>query len=632
MLTELAIAGGALYVGRKFKRHQKKKKRTLFLQPGKVATNRLDIRPDTAAVATPHDLSLLRFVKYAAGYWLPYWRFLLLIIPALLIFRLYSLFFAFSLKNIIDSLLAARGSRPIILILSRLIIGFPIAATGLIVGQRMTAKVSANILNDIRLKMFEHLQRLPITFYQSNETGSILSHFSSDMDKIEEGISRRLIGGVINVLELSIVLPLSFLLDWHLALVTIITLPAMGVIVGRILPRLTASSYRLQNAKATTVQVVQETVSAPFEVKGYELQKPMIDRFQGQLVDLRGKSVEAIFLQALVESTSDLALLFNQLLVASIGTVLVLLAYISPGAMLAFLFLSSEIYNNLYYIADRVVPHMTVAMGGLQRIEDLLRQIPLLTDAAGAIDLPGMRQGIRFENVGFSYTGEQMHLHQINLAIPSGHYVALVGPTGAGKTTILNLLMRFYDPTDGRLTIDGHDLRQVTQKSLRAQMSAVFQDVFLFNTTIRENIRVSKPDATNEEIEAMAQAASIHDFIMSLPDAYDTLVGEGQGHLSAGQQQQIAIARAILRDPAILLLDEPTSSLDLETEAAILATIESLSKGHTVIFVTHRLQSVVTADRIFVLDAGQLVESGTHDGLLEQRGLYHQLWHQQGQP
>ena len=258
-------------------------------------------------------------------------------------------------------------------------------------------------------------------------------------------------------------------------------------------------------------------------------------------------------------------------------------------------------------------------------IEELLNEQPQVIDSPGAGTLPRLAQAIHFEDVCFSYTGQQAALNHVSFTIPAGHYVAFVGPTGAGKSTILNLLARFYDPTSGSVSFDGCDLRAVTQDSVRAQMGAVFQDTFLFNTTIRENIRLGRLGSTDAEVEAAAQLAEIDDFIAHLPDGYDTRVGEMGSLLSGGQRQRLAIARAILRDPAILLLDEPTSDLDPVTEAAINLTLRRLARDRTVIAVTHRLGAIQQADEIFVLDRGRLVEHGRHQELIAADGIYFEL-------
>jgi len=275
------------------------------------------------------------------------------------------------------------------------------------------------------------------------------------------------------------------------------------------------------------------------------------------------------------------------------------------------------------------VPGVVGGTVGLLRPEALRGQRPQVVGAPGAHPLPRLAREIRFADVTFSYNGGQSQLDHVSLTIPAGETVAIVGPSGAGKSTILSLITRLYDVTAGAVTIDGHDLRQVTQDSLRAQIGVVLQETFLFNTTVRENIRLGKLDATDAEIEAAARAAEIHDLIVSLPQGYDTPTGELGGLLSGGQRQRIAIARAILREPTILILDEATSALDPATEAAIIATLERLARKRTVLVVTHRLAAIQRADRIFVVDAGSVVEHGRHDELLDRRGLYYELWWKQ---
>lgn len=582
-----------------------------------------------AEMAAQRDMSLVGFIKYTITYWSPYWRTVVVIVPSLLAFRIYQTAFALSLRTIVDSMVIATGAPTIIFILVGLAVGFPVIAAAYILGQRLTANVSANILNDIRFKLFAHLQQLSISFYKNNVTGNILSRFSSDIDQIEKGVTRKAMDGLITFLALGINIPVLFLLDWRLAAISVAVIPLTSALLERVVPWSAYTTYQLQREKAKTVTIVQENISAQMVVKGYAYQNPMISLFQGRLDELRGKSVESTFSSAMVESLSILSLLFSQLVVTCAGGIFAIYGIMSPGSLVAYLSLLAVTHRELYDFAKRIIPNMISAIGGIQRIEDLLRELPQVTDAPHALDLPAFQREIRFDRVGFSYTGQQQQLKQLSLTIGAGRYVAIVGPSGAGKSTILNLLMRFYDINSGSISLDGHDLRAVTQDSLRAQIGVVFQEAFLFNTSIRDNIRVAKLDATDEEVMAAAKAAEIHDFIMTLPAGYDTLVGERGGRLSGGQQQRISIARAMLRNPAILLLDEATSALDLETEAAITATIESLAVGRTIIFVTHRLRTIVRADQIFVLEAGDVVECGTHPELLAHEGLYHRMWYTQ---
>ena len=313
------------------------------------------------------------------------------------------------------------------------------------------------------------------------------------------------------------------------------------------------------------------------------------------------------------------------------------------GSLLAAMTVTESFYFSYGQLANQRITQWVEAGVGLRRLDELWKLQRTVMDTPDALALPPFHHALRFEEVTFSYNGpENAHeedrrngqqqvrqLTDINLTIEAGQFVAFVGPSGAGKSTVFNLLMRFYDVTSGRITIDGHDLRDVSLASLRAQMGVVLQETFLFNTTIEDNIRIVKPNATKREVIAAAQAAELHDFILSLPDGYQTIVGENGGRLSGGQRQRIAIARALLVNPAILLLDEATSSLDVDTAAKVNATLRRVAQDRTVIMITHYLPAVVHADTIFVLKEGNLVEQGNHETLLAQAGVYSKLWQTQ---
>jgi ATP-binding cassette subfamily B protein len=282
------------------------------------------------------------------------------------------------------------------------------------------------------------------------------------------------------------------------------------------------------------------------------------------------------------------------------------------------------IVANLHALS-KVVPPMQRAAGGMLRIQEVLGAQEQVVDMAGARPLPPFSHAIQLHNVSFGYGDASPALAEVTATILAGESVAIVGSSGSGKSTLLGLLLRLHDPTGGSITVDGHDVRHVTQLSLRTQIGVVFQDSFLFDTTLRENIRLGKPDATDEEIEVAARDAGIHDFISSLPDGYDTPAGGGGGTLSGGERQRVALARALVRQPAILILDEPASALDAQSEASFHRTLQRLAKGRTVISVTHRLTSSVS-DRILVINAGRLVEEGSHCDLVALGGVYAELW------
>jgi ATP-binding cassette subfamily B protein len=303
---------------------------------------------------------------------------------------------------------------------------------------------------------------------------------------------------------------------------------------------------------------------------------------------------------------------------------------LSVGAWVGF---NTLLLNVGYAISTlaAVIADLIPATTGLRRIEELLNEPVRVVESPHPVALPRLSRAVEFERVNFGYDGcnAPRILHDVNLRLPARQSVAFVGRSGSGKSTVLNLLMRFYDPDEGSVRIDGHELRQASEVSLRSQMAAVFQETFLFNTTLRENIRMGKVGATDQEVEAAAKAAEIHDLIVSLPQGYDTLAGERGGRLSGGQRQRIALARAIIRDPSILVLDEATSALDPETEVAINKTLKGLARSRTVLSVTHRLAPVADMDQIVVLDKGRVAEMGSHQELLKRQGIYFQLWNQQ---
>jgi ATP-binding cassette subfamily B protein len=347
------------------------------------------------------------------------------------------------------------------------------------------------------------------------------------------------------------------------------------------------------------------------------------------LKDLYRRTVSATFITQTVGTTSSLGVRLAEVVVIGVGSYMAFKGYLSIGGLVAFILLLDDSTGDAYSLAKKVMPSIVAAGSGIQRIDEFLHEPSQVEDAPDAVSLAPLSREIRFDDISFAYEPDHPVLDHVSFTIPVGQYAAFVGPTGAGKTSVLNLLCRFYDVTSGAVRVDGHDVRGVTQESLRAQMAAVLQETFLFNTSIRENIKLGKLSATEDEIVAAARAAEIHDAIVKLPHGYDTLTGEMGGLLSAGQRQRLAIARAILRDPRILILDEPTSDLDAATEAAINATLERLARDRTVVAVTHRLGAVLHADQIYVIEGGRIAEQGRHQDLLDRRGLYYQLWQTQ---
>ena len=375
--------------------------------------------------------------------------------------------------------------------------------------------------------------------------------------------------------------------------------------------------------------MVQENIAAQAVVKAFSLQRRTLGWFTLRNDEARRKIAAATFLSTMVERTVTISVLLLHLVVLALGAYLATKGQITIGTFVTFESAFWEVSYNIAHVMH-FIPVSIQAAAAVRHIQEMLDEPTRGADRPGAPDLPRITNDITFERVTFQYEGSQTPvLDNLSLKLNVGKSIAIVGPSGSGKSTLLNLILRLYVPDEGRLTIDGVDIRKVTRESLRRSMAVVFQENMLFNMSIRENIRLGKEGATDEEVVAAARKAEIHRYIMSLPQKYDTPVGERGDTLSGGQRQRIAIARAIVRDPSMLLLDEATSALDQTTEAAINQTLLKLAKGRTMIFSTHRLTSVVEMDEIIVISGGRAIERGTHEELLAANGMYRKLWDDQ---
>ena len=375
--------------------------------------------------------------------------------------------------------------------------------------------------------------------------------------------------------------------------------------------------------------MVQENVAAQAVVKAFSLQRRAFGWFRLRNNQVRDKTASAVFLSTMVERSVTISVLLLHLVVLAIGAYLATKGQITVGTFVTFESAFWEVSYNIAHLMH-FIPVSIQSAAAVRHIQELLDEPTRGADRAGAPDLPRITNDITFDRVSFKYEGSETPvLDNLSLKLNVGKTIAIVGPSGSGKSTLLNLILRLYVPDEGRLTIDGVDIRKVTRESLRGSMAVVFQENMLFNMSIRENIRLGKEGATDQEVEEAAKKAEIHSYIMSLPDKYDTEVGERGDTLSGGQRQRIAIARAIVRDPSVLLLDEATSALDQTTEAAINKTLMKLAQGRTMIFSTHRLTSVVEMDEIIVISGGRAIERGSHEKLLAANGVYRKLWDDQ---
>ena len=532
------------------------------------------------------------------------------------------------LRALVDDAVIPRDPQRAARLIAALALLLALDAAGELANYYLAARVGSRVTNDLRSRMLEHAQRLSLSFYDRAQVGNLLARFTSDLDAIERALTRDLRAATVHALTIVVGFAVLFTVEWRLALLTLLFLP--GIYVGpRLLSaRADGATYERQEDGARLAAAVQENLSAQVVIKAFALQELMLARLRSRLGRLAAGSERVGLVAGLQAGT--ISATGSSLLVVTIGAgaFMAIRGELSVGSLVAFFELIWWMVSAVQRLSDVVLPFQQAA-GGTQRIQELLDEVPEVADVADPVALPVFGRELRLEDVRFSYGNDAPSLKGVNLSVPVGRSIALVGPSGCGKSTVLSLMLRFRDPQVGRLTLDGVDLRRASQASLRAQIAPVFQDSFLFDTTIRENIRLGRADATDADVEAAARDAEIHDFIASLPEGYDTPVGERGARLSGGQRQRVALARAILRRPRILLLDEATSALDAQTEAAINATLERLGHDRTVVAVTHRLTSVVRADRIVVLSRGEIVEEGAHHELLSRNGAYRQLWEQQ---
>ena len=547
----------------------------------------------------------------------------------LLVETLFNVIMPLSLKFLIDDALGEEDFGVLIQILSVLAVAGIVTSLISIWYERWDAWLSASIISDVREKLFGHVQNLPSSFFSRTKRGEILSRFSVDLAAFEGAMQTLANSAILPALELIAGLILMFFLNWQLATVALLIFP-ITLIGPRILtPKAVKANYEQKVNEAAILGMVQENIAAQAVVKAFSLQRRALGWFMVSNERTRHKIASATFLSSMVERSVNVSVLLLHLVVLAFGAYLATKGHITIGTFVTFESAFWEISYNIAHLMH-FIPVSIQSAAAIRHMHELLDEPTRGADRPGAPDLPRITDDITFDHVTFGYEGnERPVLEDLNLKIEFGKSIAIVGPSGSGKSTLLNLILRLYVPTEGRVTIDGIDIRKVTRESLRESMAVVFQDNVLFNMSIRENIRLGKESATDAEVEAAARKAEIHHFIMSLPERYDTVVGERGDTLSGGQRQRMAIARAIVRDPSVLLLDEATSALDQTTEAAINRTLLKLARGRTMIFSTHRLTSVVEMDEIIVINEGKAVERGSHEQLLAANGFYRKLWDDQ---
>jgi ABC-type multidrug transport system fused ATPase/permease subunit len=487
-----------------------------------------------------------------------------------------------------------------------------------------TGWVGERALADLRIKLFDHLQRLSLGYYERNRTGATVSRITNDVEALDQLVTDGISSLVQNTLVLAGTVIVLFLLDWRLALATLIVLPLMGLATAWFRSRSNHAYRRVRERLGLVTATLAEDLSGMRVVQSFTREPTSQTTFRGVNERYRESNYETVILNGIYFPAVDILSSVATAIVLGVGGWLVVEGEMTVGTLLAFTLYLANFFDPVQQLSQLYNTFLS-ATAALDRITVVLDEEPDIVDAQDARELPRIDGHVRFEDVRFGYGELPDVLHDFELDVPAGTTVALVGHTGAGKSTIAKLLARFYDPRSGRITIDGTDLREVTQESLRRQLGIVPQEGFLFAGSIADNIAFGRPSASRAEIEAAAEAVGADVFVAELPDGFDTEVGERGFKLSLGQRQLVAFARALLADPRILILDDATSSVDARTEAAIKRGLREVMEGRTTFVVAHRLSTISLADEIVVLDRGRIADRGTHEELLQRSPLYAEI-------
>lgn len=555
----------------------------------------------------------------------PYLKQLVLAIICIIVAAGCNLYLPWIIKDMIDKVLTDKDMMMLNMICVGIVVVFFIRGVFYYGQSYLVSYIGQKVIIDVREIMFKKFQRMPMAYFDKHQTGETMSYITNDVAAIQAALVDQLIELVTEASILIGSLGMMIYLDWKLSILTLVVIPLVGQAMKIFGRKLKSNGTVIQERMADITSLLQESISSIRVVKSFVREKYETDRFEHQNQLNFQAAMKNVQLTSLLTPTVEFLAAISVTFIVWFGGYEVLNDEMTAGALVAFLTYAVNLANPVKRLS-RVYGNLQRAMAAVDRVFAVIDLPEPISDKAGAKELPEIEGTVRLDRVSFEYKKGVPALVDVSLEAKPGQMIAFVGPSGAGKSTVANLIPRFYEINEGAITIDGHNIQDVTLASLREQIGIVPQETMLFSTTVRENIRYGRLDATDEEVEAAARAANADVFIRELPHGYDTKIGERGLNLSGGQRQRISIARAILKNPRILILDEATSALDTESEKIVQAALDQLMVGRTSFVIAHRLSTIFNADQIYVIDGGHVKEHGTHEELLALNGLYSYLY------